>query len=101
MKKFLTILALAAVALNFSSVSLWAEDMKSEPVTAAVDQVKDDEAKLAETALNADENIDKADETKKVEASVPAVPAVATEVKKDEKTETTASVPATEPAKVS
>ena len=98
MKKFWTVLALVAFALNMSAASLWAQEMKTETATPVVaDQVKDDEAKLAETSLTADESLAKADET----TTGAVVPAVKTEEKKKESSEASVAVPAAGEAKVS
>jgi len=102
MKKILTILALLAVALNFSSASLWSQEIQKEVFApVVVDEVKDDEAKLAETALTADESLENADETKtEVVAAVTPVVTPATEEKKEENTDASVVEPVPDEAKV-
>jgi|GEM_PF-5559031 len=97
MKKFWTVLALVAFALNMSSVSLWAEDMPQSPVDAVISEdKKDEEASLGETALVAEESLEKADEAVTEEVKAGAVvktdSVAVTEEKKDEKSDAAAAV---------
>ncbi len=74
MKKFLTVLALLAVALNFSSVRLWAEEIKADSTAV----VSTDAVKGGSDAEIALENAAVADDQKaktEVVAPVVAVPA--------------------------
>ncbi len=73
MKKFLTLLAFVAIALNFSSVASWAEEVKEEvvlPVATTQTAIPaaavtgDDEAALEAAALADDEKSDAMDEVK-------------------------------------
>ncbi len=96
MKKFWTLLALLAVALNFSSVNLWAaEEMKEEAVVAVVapevaKEGSDEETKLEEVAVVKDEAVTATEEKTDVVAK-PADTTVKTEtatvVEEEKKTE--------------
>jgi hypothetical protein len=89
MKKFWTMLALLAVALNFSSVSLWAQEVKDQAAVAAktvngdvAKDVTNEETALENAAVKDDEN-SKVEEVAPV-ATKPALPAVSEEEKKED-----------------
>lgn len=89
MKKFWTVLALVAMALNFSSVQLWAEEAQTDAmVPAVVEGTSADEALLDKEAVKDDETSNQpADETKTttvVTSSNSVAAAVSTDEKIDE-----------------
>ena len=81
MKKFWTLLALLAVALNFSSASLWAAEEKKEDsiVAVATEEVKAETA-LEDAAVAQDESSAVVEEKTDAVVAKPADTTVKTEV---------------------
>ena len=86
MKKFWTLLALLAVALNFSSASLWAAEEKKEDSVVAVaasevtKEGSDAEVKLEEAAVATDESVAAVEEKTDAVVAKPTDSTVKTEV---------------------